>query len=578
MTPFRKYFFLLLTVLLAACGTSKTAQIVPPGDPKKEIADENVRKNFDRAFFEGQREKVLGNTEPALAAFQEAERIFPQSAAVHFEIASIFLQQGKLPLALEQINKAVELEDKNIYYYDLQARICHALQKHEMAAKAYEQVIRIQPGSVDAYFDAANEYIYAKDYNAALGIYNRMEDRFGISEDVIRQKEQLYLQLGKPEKAVLEVKKLIEQAPNETRYLGMLAELYWSMGKKEESVTTYRQILEMEPGNGFAHFGMAEYYRSENKRDEMLASLLEAFKDPRIDSKSKINVVISLISLIDRDPAIKAPVYRMAETIRDVHRNEAPPHAMLGDLYFADGQTEKALESYEQALNIDQGNFQLWQQYCGLLEQERDFIKLRTKSEMALERFPNQVILYYYNATANYRLKKYNEVIETGKTGLNLYAAEEEINAMLHTLMGDAYNELKLYRESDASYDKALEIEPDNAYVLNNYAYHLSIRKEDLEKAKLMSQKSLKLEPENPSYLDTYGWILYQNGEYAEAAKYVKKALEIDAGSPEVLEHMGDILFKLDQKADALEFWKKAFELNPDSPELKAKTQGIVNL
>jgi tetratricopeptide (TPR) repeat protein len=462
----------------------------------------------------------------------------------------------------------------NSYYYDLKGQICHTLAKHEEAAAALEKMIQLAPGNVDNYFDAANQYIYAKNYKAALDVYDRMEDRFGVGEDLIRQKEQLYLMLGKPEKAVEELKKLIRAAPGDTRYQGMLAELYWSMGKKEEAVAIYRDILGKEPENGFAHFGMAEYYRSENNKDKMFSELNAAFEDPRIDLEPKLNVIFSLLPAIDSDPSIKKPVFKLAETARNAHPNEARAHAVLADLYRADGREDAALEEYRIAIGLDPANLEIWNHLCEILLKKGEFRDLQIESDKALEYFPEQAILYYYNATAHYQLKAYRDVVTASQLGLGLYAPEKEINLQLYILLGDGYHNLNDHEASDKAFTHALELDPDHTYVLNNYAYYLSIRKTELEKAKVMSAKTLELEPNSPSFLDTYGWILYQMDDAKGALTYIAKALTLSPESPEILEHMGDVLHKLNRDAEAKKYWEKALGLNPNSKELRDKIDG----
>lgn len=54
-----------------------------------------------------------------------------------------------------------------------------------------------------------------------------------------------------------------------------------------------------------------------------------------------------------------------------------------------------------------------------------------------------------------------------------------------------------------------------------------------------MSKKSLVLQPDSKSFLDTYGWILFQQGKYAEAKTYIEKAIK--AGGEEdgtLFEHL----------------------------------------
>lgn len=96
--------------------------------------------------------------------------------------------------------------------------------------------------------------------------------------------------------------------------------------------------------------------------------------------------------------------------------------------------------------------------------------------------------------------------------------------------------------------------------VLNNYAYYLSLRNENLSKAEQMSSQAVLLEPENGTYLDTYAWVLYMRKDYSQALYYMKLAIQY---SPEIsgvlYEHYGDILYRNDEKEKALEMWKKCF-------------------
>jgi Tfp pilus assembly protein PilF len=106
---------------------------------------------------------------------------------------------------------------------------------------------------------------------------------------------------------------------------------------------------------------------------------------------------------------------------------------------------------------------------------------------------------------------------------------------------------------------------------LNNFAYFLSLRNVDLDKAANMSKRSIELDPGNPSNLDTYAWILYMRGEYLEAKKQVLKSLELSPNNAEVVEHFGDILYRLNEVEDANVQWKKAKVLGGSSNELDAK-------
>jgi tetratricopeptide (TPR) repeat protein len=122
------------------------------------------------------------------------------------------------------------------------------------------------------------------------------------------------------------------------------------------------------------------------------------------------------------------------------------------------------------------------------------------------------------------------------------------------------------------AYDSALVYNPDNIGVLNNYAYFLSLTRENLDKAEEMSYRTVKAEPKNDTYLDTYAWILFEKGRYTEARIYIDEAMKNGGeNSATIVEHCGDIYYMLGLKDEALAFWKQAAAMEHDSKTLEKK-------
>ena len=130
----------------------------------------------------------------------------------------------------------------------------------------------------------------------------------------------------------------------------------------------------------------------------------------------------------------------------------------------------------------------------------------------------------------------------------------------------------KQHNLSDSLYEKVLEIDPENVMVLNNYAYYLSLRKINLDKAKEMSFKCNNIEIDNGTYQDTYAWILYQRKEFKEAKQWIIKSLKNGSDkSAVVVEHYGDILYKLGEIKESIIQWKFAKTLGDGSKLLDKK-------
>ena len=151
-------------------------------------------------------------------------------------------------------------------------------------------------------------------------------------------------------------------------------------------------------------------------------------------------------------------------------------------------------------------------------------------------------------------------------------ADDQDLLSLTYSSLGDCYHELKNYNSSDTAYEKSLSYNPDNAYSLNNYAYYLSLRGEQLDKAAQMSAHSNELQPNTASFEDTYAWILFKQKKYTDAKIWIEKAILHDKTNSAVqLEHYGDIMFYLGDTNAAVQNWKKARSYGEQSPVLDRK-------
>ena len=182
---------------------------------------------------------------------------------------------------------------------------------------------------------------------------------------------------------------------------------------------------------------------------------------------------------------------------------------------------------------------------------------LLVHTDRALELFPNQASLWFYNGVGHLLKKQTAQGIKSLEYGRKLAADNAELLGQFDTQLGDAYHELRDYPKSDAAYEAALSTDANNAQALNNYSYFLSLRGEKLDRAKTMAGKLVKQFPANATYLDTYAWVLYKLKDYAGARQALQTALQHTTDAT-VVEHYGDVLYQLNEKEQALAAWEKA--------------------
>lgn len=93
-------------------------------------------------------------------------------------------------------------------------------------------------------------------------------------------------------------------------------------------------------------------------------------------------------------------------------------------------------------------------------------------------------------------------------------------------------------------YEKALQLDPENATALNGLGYILADSEKDLTRALILCKKALDAQPDNPAYLDSLAWTYYKMGFDTEARSYIQRADEQLSGNEIIEEHLQTILTK----------------------------------
>jgi tetratricopeptide (TPR) repeat protein len=257
--------------------------------------------------------------------------------------------------------------------------------------------------------------------------------------------------------------------------------------------------------------------------------------------------------------AVDPKVYELLNLLEVAHPNEGRVFSLYGDLLFREKKYKESREKFAKAVELDKSSFITWSNLISLDSEIKDWNAMYTHAKEASELFPSQASFYYFYAYAAYQKGNYKETVETALMGKELVFENPPLQFQFWELLGNAYHQLNLHTESDAAYDEALRLDPNNAFLLNNYAYYLSLRKTQLTKAAEMSKKSNALIINQASFEDTYAWILFLQKDYVNAELWLKKALEHGGSeSGVILEHYGDVLFFLNKKEEALNYWKKA--------------------
>ena len=134
---------------------------------------------------------------------------------------------------------------------------------------------------------------------------------------------------------------------------------------------------------------------------------------------------------------------------------------------------------------------------------------------------------------------------------------------------GASYERLGNYLNSDKDLLKSLEINPNDAYVLNYLAYSWLERDYKIDIALQMLEKAYAINSDDPYIIDSIGWAYYLVDNFLKAEKFLKRAVELMPDDPVVNDHYGDILWKLDRKIQARYFWANVLNLEETEDKMK---------
>lgn len=564
-------FSLMLLAALVFTSCSSTSKAAEEEVVETEVDEKTVR-SFKQSFFEGQQAKMTGNYELAGKHFRKCTDLIPAESAPYYELARIYDQQEQLDRSLRMLEKAIELEPNNIWYQSFFAQVNAQLGKYEKAIETYKAIISDNPQQYDYHFELAGTYIMLGDYDSAIEVFDGLEETLGMNEELSMQKQMLYVEMGKFEEAIEEVKKLVEVNPEEIRYLGILAELYDKNGQRDKAMETYEQLAEMDPDNGMLRLSLSEFHRNAGDDEKSFEELTKAFYSDELEIDKKINVLLSYYAETESNPELLSQAYALCEILLEVHPESAKSYSIYGDYLYREERFKEARKQFAKAAEIDKSRYVIWNQILILDSQLADFEAMESTSAEAMELFPTMPSFYLFNGVANLQKENYEASIEALLAGIDLVVENFGQLAQFYATLGDAYHAVGNHEASDEAYENSLSIQEDNAGVLNNYSYYLSVRGEKLEKALEMSTKANKLEPGNATFQDTQAWILYKLERYEEARDWLEKSMN-NGGITEgtILEHYGDVLYQLNRKAEALDYWHRALEAGGASDLIEKK-------
>lgn len=543
---------------------------------KAQTNSQSTRYNY--FFLEAIRQQEMGNFAAAFDLLRHARDINPNAPEVYYEIAGYYIDMQNGKTARYYFEKAAELAPDNPAYLEKLGQFYISQANYEQALAAYERLYANNKTREDVLQILYQLYGSQNNYKKMIEVIERMEMLLGSSEQLSLTKMQIFEQMGDKRKAQAELMRLVQKNPLDLNYRIMLGNWFFQNDKKKEAFKEYQAVLKEDPNNAAAQLSLLDYYRdAKNAKvvEELTQKLLESKKTEKETKMALLRQVI--IDNQQSDAKDSLEVIKLFDRVLSYPQEDADIVMMKAAyLTLKNAPVDSVNKVYEQAIAIEPDNSRARIALIQNIWKEEQYDKVISISRPAQEYNPEEMVFYYFEGFAQYMKKENDAALQTFKKGVAQIKPDSDPNIVsdFYAIMGDILHEKGLDKEAFEAYDSCLHWRPENLAALNNYAYYLSLSKNDLKKAEQMSYKTIKKEPANPTFLDTYAWILFLQERYEEANIYIDQAIKNDTTPSGVLfEHAGDIYYHVGKTAEALVSWQQALKLGDKSTTLKKKIE-----
>ena len=164
-------------------------------------------------------------------------------------------------------------------------------------------------------------------------------------------------------------------------------------------------------------------------------------------------------------------------------------------------------------------------------------------------------------------LERYEEATDAYNAAIALYDSPERAQWLVFFARGITYERTDRWKQAEADFRKALELNPGQAQVLNYLGYSFVEMGTNLDEALKMIQEAVAAEPNSGYIVDSLGWVQYRTGKFAEAVSNLERAAELEPVDAVVNDHLGDAYWAVGRRIEAEFQWKRALSFDPDEKD-----------
>ena len=530
--------------------------------PESEIKDQT-------SFIEAYQSRIIGDYPKAIKLLKALNEKQPNNAVIFYELALNLESSGNSVDAYKMILQAIAAEPQNEHYY---AKLLDILEKQ----KRYDEICgfmdKIIPISKDQKGYRKKKAIFcglAREYDTAIKSWSELESMYGPTDEIFRARHDIYLAKGEKDKALSELEKLNEWRPQNVNYLELLAYSYDQMNKSSQAEKIYDQILRLDPNNSKANLALASKYKNEHNEAQYLNSISFLLSNAEVNIDAKMSELVPILKkfIQTKDTTLGNALGRAAERLEAAHPKDGKAFAFAGDIYLYQEQKNKAMSAYETAIQLNSNIYPLWENYLVLLIENEMFVKANRESDLAIESFPNQASLYFFNAYSQYKIGRLELALSTIDQGLIMTSKKPDLKAQFLGIQALIFLELGKNEQAKEAINESQVLDKNCTFTMLAASLKDMLEKKDIGLANefLKNGSNPKFKGLQDAKLIHALALFYTKNFPAAIKQYSDLTNNADFISAFWFEKTGDAFAQNNRPEDALKFWNKAWKLKQNT-------------
>ena len=545
-----------------------------------------AQTRFDYFYLEAEKCRLREDYSSAMDLYRHCLDLNPEAPQALYNMGVLHLYLRADSLGTDYIRRACERDALNPYYMETLAALYLNRRDAEHAIPVLEKMAALQSRRSDILSQLAQLYSTEGQTDKAIGVLNRIQLLEGPSPEVGIEKFRLYKEKGQLDSAFVELQTLCDDAPHDMNLRVLVGSQYMQAGDTAQALRIYDDVRRREPTNTSLQLATMDYLRDSGREAQFNRLRDSLLYHPETAAPLRVLLLKSFIADVQQD-STRAPQLTAAFDSLLARPQQDTDVLLMKAAWqaFSKAPQDSLMHTMRRVLDVDPGNETALRELLQYYAEREDGKGVEDISRRGLNYHPEEIAYAYYLGMALAEQKKLQDAADVLRQGLRVRTDDvhPRLVSNVFAVLGDIAYQQNRELEAFAAYDSALVYADDNIMCLNNYAYYLSLKEEQLDRAEEMSYRTIRQEPDNVTYLDTYAWILFKKQDYEHARTYMDKVVRPERTDAEILadeqlmgnllEHAGDVYALCGMTDEALRFWKLARQKDDGTctPQLRKK-------